>query len=108
MSIDAIAPRTKISWAAGSVWLTYLTSPSLTMKHAIAPIIDRTPMRLALAIESWSPGSAAGGLIGSEPRRPVGWRPGAFLASPAGDYLTGTVLFVDGRKHVAHRAPGDV
>ena len=30
----------------------------------------------------------------------------AFLASPAGDYLTGTVLFVDGGKHLARVASG--
>ena len=29
----------------------------------------------------------------------------AFLASPAGDYVTGTVLFVDGGKHLARDAP---
>ena len=29
----------------------------------------------------------------------------AFLASPAGDYLTGTVFFVDGGKHLARGAP---
>ena len=29
----------------------------------------------------------------------------AYLASPAGDYMTGTVLFVDGGKQLARRAP---
>lgn len=31
----------------------------------------------------------------------------AFLASPAGDYVTGTVLFIDGGKHLARRPTKD-
>ncbi len=37
-----------------------------------------------------------------------GARAVAFLASPAADHLTGTVLFGDGGKRLARRAPGGV
>ena len=43
----AITPRKKMSCAAGMPWLTYLTNPSLRMKHAIAPDMQRMPRRLA-------------------------------------------------------------
>ncbi len=41
-----------MSWAAGIVSLAYLTSESLTMKQADAPVIARMPMRLARACGS--------------------------------------------------------
>jgi hypothetical protein len=56
---EAMTPRTKMSCIAGIVWLAYLTSESLTMKHAIAPTIATTPMRVARACEDSSSAALA-------------------------------------------------
>ncbi len=42
-----ISPRTKISCAAGMLWLAYLTSASLQTKQAIAATMKPMPARLA-------------------------------------------------------------
>jgi hypothetical protein len=46
-SAEAIAPRKKMSWPAGSDWLTNLTIVSLTMKQPIESVISSMPRRLA-------------------------------------------------------------
>jgi hypothetical protein len=48
-----------MSCVAGIVWLAYLTSESLTMKHAIAPIIARIPMRFACQCDACRPARLA-------------------------------------------------
>jgi hypothetical protein len=43
----------KMSWAVGSVWLTYLTNASLVTKLAMASDMAAMPRRLAALSGEW-------------------------------------------------------